>query len=577
MPPPFHQNKPRGTYSKPSTSTSTVGPQATRPFDPARSRRHADRANPQAQNHAPTAHKPKALALSTSDHQTSLSLKGQPFPNPAPTKQAYPHLTRLDLTDVEGGLEGIGAGWIGKEWGSQLTWLGLGGCHALGEMGEEAWDGFENLTGLVVLNVPGCNLKRIPEQFSRLSSLKALVAIHNKLTELDDSVISQWSLLNSLIVSHNPLRSLPSSLGRLPMLAKLSASNAELTSSGLPDLSTLPYLRVLSLSHNTTLRELPGHFARWGTGTLPSSDRAGGKFGQGRRGDGLEVIELGGCGIDEWAALEVGLAGLEGLRSLGLKGCGVTSAEDYKDQITQLLPSLQILDNQRLIERKNKGILPVPKARARREPKAFQPTGANAYFTSGERAPVEPQAEDAAPNEAEMQDTMTTMEESKPGSEATGAQEGKKRKRKPHSAPKQKVSTDGEPTEVREEGIPSENKKRKRTGRSGQLAEPAPAPTLVSETDAKTEVQAPESQSEKDSALGAPSQTAGKAKKPKVKSETSVLKVIQVKEAKKKVQKRQDLDLKQVFGTVGSARRDGEDGGDGAESSTGLGVGGWDD
>lgn len=99
-------------------------------------------------------------------------------------------------------------------------------------MGREAWDGFEKLTGLVgmldfrclfhpesnsflgcftlVLNVPGCNLTSIPSQFSQLSSLKALVAIHNKLTELDDSVVSHWSLLNSLSKhSFDPLDNCP--------------------------------------------------------------------------------------------------------------------------------------------------------------------------------------------------------------------------------------------------------------------------------------------------------------------------------------------------------------------------------
>jgi hypothetical protein len=60
-----------------------------------------------------------------------------------PTKASHPNLTRLDLTGCEG-LAEFGAGWIGNEFGSQLTWLSLNGCE-----GVEDWDGFELLTGLI--------------------------------------------------------------------------------------------------------------------------------------------------------------------------------------------------------------------------------------------------------------------------------------------------------------------------------------------------------------------------------------------------------------------------------------------
>lgn len=145
-------------------------------------------------------------------------------------------------------------------------------------------------------------------------------------------------------MSQNPLRILPSSLPTLTNLAKLSASHTRLSTSspGLPDLSPLPLLRMLSLSHNPDITSLPKHFSSWGTGILPASDSANARPNNisagGRRGDGLEVVELGGCGLDKWEGLR-GLMGghangMKGLRSLGLRGCGVTKLEGYADRVS---------------------------------------------------------------------------------------------------------------------------------------------------------------------------------------------------------------------------------------------------
>lgn len=147
-------------------------------------------------------------------------------------------------------------------------------------------------------------------------------------------------------MSQNPLRILPASLSSLQQLSKLSASHTALNSSTLPDLSPLPHLRMLSLSHNPAITSLPRHFSTWGTGLLPTSDSAnarpnnvhGGGAAGGRRGDGLEVVELGGCGLDKWEGLKGLLgpagAGMKGLRSLGLRGCGVTKLEGYSDRVS---------------------------------------------------------------------------------------------------------------------------------------------------------------------------------------------------------------------------------------------------
>lgn len=229
-------------------------------------------------------------------------------------------------------------------------------------------------------------------------------------------------------------------------------------------------------------------------------------------------------------------------------------------QITSLLPSLQILDNQRLVERKNKGVLPTPKPKPKREPRAFQPTGANAYVTSGDRAPVDPQPEQGS---VEEDPPMEVVEEK-------DQPEMKKRKRKPHSAKAGLKENDSLPSFSKKRSLETATdveptKKRKRGTHSTSTVEPAPVSTPKEPTPPPPVEPEP-----------TPVSSAAKAKKPVVKSETSVLKVIQVKEAKKKVQKRHNLDLKEVFG-----KKDAVDGlglgGTEGQSEGGLGVGGWDD
>jgi hypothetical protein len=86
--------------------------------------------------------------------QASLSLSNLPLPAPLPSLASHPHLNRLDLSKVAGGLSGVGAGWIGDAFGAQLTWLNLSHCSGLGEAGPGAWRGFDKLTGLVGASPP---------------------------------------------------------------------------------------------------------------------------------------------------------------------------------------------------------------------------------------------------------------------------------------------------------------------------------------------------------------------------------------------------------------------------------------
>lgn len=118
-----------------------------------------------------------------------------------------------------------------------------------------------------------------------------------------------WS---ATVVSHNTLTSLPHTLATLPSLKKLSASHNALLSASLPDLSPLAHLREIRFSWNPSLVALPDHFAAWGKGADDS----------GKPGRGLEIVDLGQCGFEDWVGLKA-LVGQTNVVNLGLKGTKV--------------------------------------------------------------------------------------------------------------------------------------------------------------------------------------------------------------------------------------------------------------
>lgn len=52
-----------------------------------------------------------------------------------------------------------------------------------------------------VLNISGCGLTALPATLAGLKGLKALVAMNNEWTGLDDAVVGEWKELNSLSAS----------------------------------------------------------------------------------------------------------------------------------------------------------------------------------------------------------------------------------------------------------------------------------------------------------------------------------------------------------------------------------------
>lgn len=375
-------------------------------------------------------------------------------------------------------------------------------------------------------------------------------------------------------MSHSPnLTSLPASLAELSNLSKLTLSHCPLLSaSGLPDLSALPHLRDVKANNLPRLTSLPAHLATWGTGVM-SSD----KDGAPRRGQGLEVLDLGNCSLPFTAVSKIfGLAGKSktpqwgNLRSLTLRANPLAlEKEDYAEllQASADLPKLQIIDSRRVVERKRKGETPETKAerraRERKEAK-MRPTGANETGGGAMRAWGKGDGEAEEPKEKKRK--------------AKG-EEGEERTEKKRKA----KGEDGNKVEKKRKAVVVEDKvvakpKRAREDKpeaDAKAKKSKPAPRVV---DADPEAPGPKKRKAAPApsapAATAPTATDPSAAKPKKPSrnETAVVGVVEVGAGKgeRRPKSKTGVDLKAVFGGVSTGG-----GGDDEASGSGLGVGGW--
>lgn len=375
------------------------------------------------------------------------------------------------------------------------------------------------------------------------------------------------------VVSHSPsLSSLPKALAQVVHLSKLTFSHCpKLSATSLPDLYPLPLLRDVKMNNLPLLTSLPSHISAWGTGDLSltrkprandadsDSDQPG-ESSTVRRGEGLEVLDLGNCslpyGAIEGVFLKPKSAKWAHLRSLTLHSNPLgTTHPNYSEllQASALLPNLQIVDAKRVVERKRKGEVSESKkermARERRENK-MKPSGANVGGTGAMRK---------WGGEADEREEVV---------EPVPAEEKKVKKRKAEDGEKIKVKkarVDGEPRKLKSD----------KTGKADDhKAKPAPAAPPAAEA-----------------ALD-PSLSVAPAKKPtKPAAKEPVFEVIDVAKAAKaakgekvgrlerRLKERKDkkqgiepvkdvapVDLKSLFG-AGAKTDDNED--------SGLGVGGW--
>ncbi|CAO1619146.1 unnamed protein product [Parajaminaea phylloscopi] len=297
---------------------------------------------------------------------------------------------------------------VRKTLGQTLTWLNLAGNTALGSSSykgksrssEQVFRGLDHLKELFVLNMSSSSLSILPPRSTFLAlseNLRALVLSHNR---LDDSSLESLPFLpnlNTLVLSNNRISKLPRALpGNVPSLAKLSLSHNDLSfgpeedesdsedsdsdsddegapkdgpkqvkgSVALPDFSMNTALREVRLSHNPRLSRLPMHLRRWGQG-IPATQR------------GLDLVDVGHCDLS-WTTIAETLLGTNedegdgkqtdaaeerksprrgGIKNLTLAGNSKLDDEfedGYVQKVQSQMPSLVILDNRRLVERKAK-------------------------------------------------------------------------------------------------------------------------------------------------------------------------------------------------------------------------------
>ncbi|WOO78790.1 uncharacterized protein LOC62_02G002328 [Vanrija pseudolonga] len=481
-----------------------------------------------------------------------------------PPAERLAGVTRVDL-------EGSGATDVSWLAGSSVTWLSLKGCEVV-----DGWEAVGGLADLSVLNISATGITTLPKPLANLSKLKALVAMSNEFSTLDHGVVSGWKELNSIIVSHSPnLTSLPASLAELSNLSKLTLSHCPLLSAaGLPDLSALPHLRDVKANNLPRLTSLPAHLATWGTGVM-SSD----KDGAPRRGQGLEVLDLGNCSLPFAAVSKIfGLAGKSktpqwgNLRSLTLRANPLAlEKEDYAEllQASADLPKLQIIDSRRVVERKRKGETPETKserrARERKEAK-MRPTGANETGGGAMRTWGKGDAEAEQPKEKKRKAKGEEGEERSVEKKRKAKGEDAEKAEKKRKAVVVEDKAEARPKRVREDKPEAEAKAKK----------PKATPRVV---DADPEAPAPKKRKAAP-ALAAPAATAptptdpsaAKPKKPS-RNETAVVGVVEVGAGKgeRRPKSKTGVDLKAVFG--GGVSTGG--GGDDEASGSGLGVGGW--
>ncbi|OWZ61105.1 hypothetical protein C366_00615 [Cryptococcus neoformans Tu401-1] len=358
--------------TKPSAADTPVFQEPSKPIVPEQRPKKQKRPERGEQSKDPSLYKPKAVRISA-----ALIYSETPCALPPPIEQLG-NVRRIDLSGSEAKdvswLEGLG-----------VTWLSLANCPV-----QQGWEAVATLSELTVLNISGCGLKKLPVALKSLTKLKAIVAMNNEWTELDEGVVGAWSDLNSLIVSHSPnLVSLPSTLSDLHHLSKLTFSHCpRLSASALPNLSSLPLLRDVKMNNLPNLTALPSHVSSWGKGDMSVVGK--GQGGSPQYGDGLQVLDLGNCSLDYHAIASLfGLTASKRkplwphLRSLSLHSNPIATTHPQYSELLQAspdLPNLQIIDAHRVVERKRKGERSESKAdkRAReRKEGQMKPSGAN--------------------------------------------------------------------------------------------------------------------------------------------------------------------------------------------------------
>lgn len=142
---------------------------------------------------------------------------------------------------------------------NQLQILDLHNCQKLRSLPNNLRNNLGNFHSLVSLNMKGCGVSYLPEDFGMLSSLEELdLSWCKNLCNLPAS-FGNLTRLEKLEIHHNSnLRELPVTMGGLKSLAYLDAGYCQLCENGLPaGLFELCSLRIIHLEYDR-FRSLPG-------------------------------------------------------------------------------------------------------------------------------------------------------------------------------------------------------------------------------------------------------------------------------------------------------------------------------
>lgn len=320
------------------------------------------------------------------------------------------------------------------------------------------------------MNASHCALRTFPAGVAALEQLKALVFSHNHIEHLPP-VFPHLAELNTLVLSHNELAHLPKTLpASLPNLKKLSLSHNQLVDGEtLPDFSVCAHLREVRLSGNTALARLPEHIQRWGRGVDGGAP-------------GLVLLDVGDCGLEDWASIAPLLAPSDsrhkGLVNLCLKGNQVAARDDYEERVRAACPGLLVLDNVRLRPKKTE--------KPAEEPRAPDAPDADETPAPKEEAP-RPKEGAPARNEAPAPKAKRAPKDQRAGDKPKPSSASRKRERD--------EADDHQHAAARPAPDEREKKTRKRSGRGPKkpkavdseqarlLARAGPAPGDVDELD----------------------------------------------------------------------------------------------
>ncbi|RKO98731.1 hypothetical protein CXG81DRAFT_21087 [Caulochytrium protostelioides] len=275
---------------------------------------------------AATTAAPPARSKTASDRPApglALTLKDGGLTQLAPLKPLCPDITRLIIDNspelvadaASASLETCVAGCEG------LTMLQMSGCGL-------AEASIPELPRLCVLNLSKNQLTAFPSNLASHYKLGACILNHNQITTVPPL---DMPALNTLVLSSNPLASLPPTLPET--LTKLSLGSCGLTE--FPNVA-LPHLKELRLPHNAIA-------------TLPDVLAA----------TSLRILEMGHNRIEDLTAF-LPLSALPWLHSLGVRGnpaiqarvdAAATpeqpaprTADVLEKQFLQLVPTLRFLD-----------------------------------------------------------------------------------------------------------------------------------------------------------------------------------------------------------------------------------------